>query len=85
MVSILSLADRTPALDNSLCALIAVQAGKDQGNDDLLRFARTMYSRGLYYMQEAIQDDQLALSDQTLAAVNCLKAYEVRSLRLLFR
>jgi len=71
--------DRGDALQIALFALALSRVGQQAGNEGMLARGRIAYGQSLQAVRTAIADPRLVLRDQTLAASQVLRNYEVRS------
>lgn len=79
MWSIVERNDLGKALTCSFAALSLARVGLVLKDDRLLIRSRTQYSIGLTSLQQALYDPELALRNETLAAIRTLSIYEVCS------
>jgi hypothetical protein len=73
----LEISNPTPLLRESLRALIVTCCGRTNGNLDIVRQGQRAYSVALKFLQEALRQEILPLSDELLASVRALALYEV--------
>lgn len=66
-------------LETSLLALTMARLGKTQDNSSMMLQSQLKYGKALRLLQHAIVDDDLSIRDQTIAASNTLKLFEVSS------
>ena len=68
---------RSPALETSLAAFLAARVGWINNDSTLVLQSRSMYVEGLKRLQQAINNPNTRLSDETLAACLALSHYEI--------
>jgi Fungal specific transcription factor domain len=64
-------------LETALLALTMARLSKAQNNSKMNLQGRLKYGKALNLLQQALLDSQQSMEDQTLAACNVLKFYEV--------
>ena len=81
MVRTFDVAGRAESLEKSLSALTITRLGRQKNDLAMVLQGRTLYGQALRSLQRALWHKDLVLEDQTLAASQILKAFEVRILR----
>ncbi|KAK0751623.1 hypothetical protein B0T18DRAFT_426240 [Schizothecium vesticola] len=77
MVRIMSLAELTPGLEDSLLAACTARLGRQTNRPALVRESRQLYAKGLAAMRRDVNRKSTRANEQNLAACLALMLYEV--------